>query len=702
VTPRTFLVLAFLVSAVALIAHAQTVSPDGSSITPQSGGSLVTTDGTWTLSSQTNAGGNLILLNGQTQQTAPYNAAGIILEIAQGQIYDENAQGLWFVWQGGAWVQTTQPQTSGGSGTGTTSCSGTLTNYYQPNIATPTGYGASYDLFTPQHELEVSVQNCPANSTTLTVGSNQSNQYVYNKGYLYQSGSWQSISLTGSGLVSNAWYPQIASASLGTLSPSSWEYVVGYVCAWNGAVWQCGCANTACTTNYWQLQAFQSQSSGGGSNGSGAGGQWGGTPDASAIVISPNGSDSNPCTVSSPCQTLDKAQQMARSASDKMIYLRAGTYNRSQTITLDGNDNGESWMTYPGDAVDSAVLDGGNTVDLFSLNGPSNITFNGLKLQHVYDGAILTIAGRSDSITIENCDIGFNQHTSFAGSWNPMIVLSNTTNGKILNNYVHDAASQGIALFAYGPGDSIDGSIIKGNVVLNAVQQMNDGGAIYIDMRNTNVNGGHITIANNFVRDYGGPGITNATGIYLDDDTSNAAITGNVIGPGAPGTGSPTATIINGGCCNTFSGNIMDLGLGANGLVAGWSAPGGGGALYFNWTSPNIVQGNVIISNYTGSTQTSLSGIDGQEYVQGPGYPTSMGTVMNNVYFNYGGGAVTTTGNIVSDSNPIHVDPQISGYLYAIAQGSPVYNSPVNFPPIKGGWGPPGFAIPSSSNHSDP
>jgi hypothetical protein len=37
-----------------------------------------------------------------------------------------------------------------------------------------------------------------------------------------------------------------------------------------------------------------------------------------------------------------------------------------------------------------------------------------------------------------------------------------------------------------------------------------------------------------------------------------------------------------------------------------------------------------------------------------------------------------------------------------VAQGSPVYNSPVNFAPIKGGWGPPGFVIPSSSNHSDP
>jgi len=103
----------------------------------------------------------------------------------------------------------------------------------------------------------------------------------------------------------------------------------------------------------------------------------------------------------------------------------------------------------------------------------------------------------------------------------------------------------------------------------------------------------------------------------------------------------------------------------------------------------------VIVSSYAGATQTTLSGISGEEYIQGPGYPTSMGVIANNVYFNYGGGAETTTGNIVSDSNPIIENPQLSGPAYTMAAGSPVFSS-INFAPIVGGWGPPGFVIPET------
>ena len=41
-----------------------TNSPDGASITPASGGSLITSAGTWTFSTTTGSGGNDILLNG--------------------------------------------------------------------------------------------------------------------------------------------------------------------------------------------------------------------------------------------------------------------------------------------------------------------------------------------------------------------------------------------------------------------------------------------------------------------------------------------------------------------------------------------------------------------------------------------------------------------------------------------------------------
>jgi hypothetical protein len=41
-----------------------TNSPDGASITPAGGGSLVTSAGTWAFSTTTGSGGNNILLNG--------------------------------------------------------------------------------------------------------------------------------------------------------------------------------------------------------------------------------------------------------------------------------------------------------------------------------------------------------------------------------------------------------------------------------------------------------------------------------------------------------------------------------------------------------------------------------------------------------------------------------------------------------------
>ena len=419
---------------------------------------------------------------------------------------------------------------------------------------------------------------------------------------------------------------------------------------------------------------------------------------ATTLYVATNGSDSNAGTQASPFATLQRAQQAMENSSIKTTYVEAGTYHITSSIHLTGADSGETWSYYAPDGVNSAVLDGGNTVDIFSVDGSSNLTINGLKMQHVNDFAIFTPSNtRADNVTIENCDIGFNQHTGAIGGFNPLLVLDNVTHAKILNNYVHDGASQGISLMAYNAGDSIDGSVISGNVVVRTVQQMNDGGGIYVAMRNSNVTGGHVTISDNFVSDYGGNGIAHAEGIYLDDDASNVTVSGNVIGPGAPGTGAPMATIINGGSNNTFTDNIVDLGSTGTGLIAGWTEPGGGGALFFNWNGPNVFQGNVIVSNYAGATHTSLSGFNGTEYVQGNGYPTNMGVIGNNVYYNYGGGSVVTSGNLVSDSHPMVVNPQLSGPTYALAANSPVFSSIAGFAPIVGGWGPQGFVLPVSS-----
>jgi hypothetical protein len=73
-----------------------TNSSDGASITPASGGSLITSAGTWTFSTTTGSGGNDILLNGTW-----VNARGIQLTVGNGgQMYNFSASSHWYVWGG--------------------------------------------------------------------------------------------------------------------------------------------------------------------------------------------------------------------------------------------------------------------------------------------------------------------------------------------------------------------------------------------------------------------------------------------------------------------------------------------------------------------------------------------------------------------------------------------------------------------------
>ena len=416
--------------------------------------------------------------------------------------------------------------------------------------------------------------------------------------------------------------------------------------------------------------------------------------------VGSTGSDRNNGTsITTPFATLEKAQSAARRSSSKVVCLRAGTYYRTAPLVLSAADDGETWQYYPPEGVNSAVLDGGKMVDLFNISGASNVTINGLKMQNVFSSAVLSGGALSNNITIENCDIGFNQHTSLAGGFNPMIALGNVTNAHVLNNYVHDTASQGIALYAYDPGSTVDGSLVSGNVVLRTVQVMDDGGAIYVNMRNTNVKGGHVTISNNYVKDYGASSISSVRGIYLDDDASNVTVTGNVIGPPNPSTTGPyiQAVMFNGGSANVVQGNIIDLGDG-RAAVACIGPDGGGGTIrYGGPIGANRISSNIIIANYSGAPSVRSWDVKGHVYDQGPTINSGWLTISNNLYYNYGGGAADSQGNLISDANPIYANPQISGWSYSIASGSPVFSRAMNFKPIVGGRGPAGgFVIPQS------
>jgi hypothetical protein len=232
---------------------------------------------------------------------------------------------------------------------------------------------------------------------------------------------------------------------------------------------------------------------------------------ACAFYVAPTGGDdSGSGTSSGPFATLERLQAALAAApsSSKVGCLRAGsggTYDRTATLTLTSADDGETWQFDPAGGVDTAVLDGGSSVDLIAVNGASNVTINGLALQH-FNAYGINGSGSGD--TIENCDVGFNVVTSWHSAG---IVFGGTSlNTAFRHNYVHDLGSQGIALFdGYSTPGDINGSAIEGNVVLRAVQRMYDGGGIYVSMH-----GGcfvnqacAVTVTNNFVRDQGSSAI---------------------------------------------------------------------------------------------------------------------------------------------------------------------------------------------------
>jgi Right handed beta helix region/Calx-beta domain len=509
-------------------------------------------------------------------------------------------------------------------------------------------------------------------------------------------------SVTGANIGSPTTATVVVVDPIGTTSSSSGATSSG---SSSGAASSSG-GSSSSTSSSTSSSSSSSSSSSGGSTSSSSSGATG-----PAFYVSPSGNDGNAGSVGAPFKTLNKAQSAMRSSSTKITYVRAGTYSVTATLALTTADDGESWQYYPSDGVNSAVLNGNNSVSggIIAIEGGSNITINGLKIENFVDYGILGDGGPNTNWgtvaedtgnTIENCDIGFNT----ISSWSSAGISLSGPNATIANNYVHDLGSQGIASYSYYAGKSINGTVVKNNVVLRAVQRTSDGGAIYVNMHSA-IQTDYVTITNNYVADQGSANTWGAHGIYLDDDASNVTATGNIVGPPTAGTGTGsgsewgtnaiTGFVVNNGKHNTITGNIVDLG--SDGVVspASW---------YLDTSDPdvgmtgNVFSGNIVISKFVGANKANNSGATGYAYFQTNSDADGVGyTIAHNAYWNYAsGGSIYSNGQVTSDASPISENPQISGWDYSIATGSPVYGSSVGFSPIVGGWGPPGYTIPEN------
>jgi hypothetical protein len=402
---------------------------------------------------------------------------------------------------------------------------------------------------------------------------------------------------------------------------------------------------------------------------------------AAGFFVSPSGSDSaGNGSLGSPWQTLGKAQRaMQASSTQKTTYLRAGVYQPgSNGLQLGGADDNETWSYYPPDGIDTAIIDGQSTRSgtgadvLIGVGGTSHVTLDGLTVRN-FDG--WGIGGyNASNLTVKNSVISNGYSTAQYGAQG-VACGNDCISWSILNNVMHDITGGGANVVAAQTGN-ISHLIYSGNFVYNTCTSPDDGGdcgALY-----TQDNLGQstdITISGNFVRD-GNPwrGHNAGSGIYLDDCLSNATVTGNVL----TGTNGANTTFIHGGSNDVYMGNIIDLATYGQAIsVLQTSASN---------TCTNKMTGNKYVSNII----IARGGSGGYGALSWP--LPALPEVENNLYYEYGGPAITTGW----DSHPVTADPELTG-CFDVGAASPAYQAPVDFPPLLKNWGPPGYTMPAGA-----
>jgi len=394
-------------------------------------------------------------------------------------------------------------------------------------------------------------------------------------------------------------------------------------------------------------------------------------------TATPAGNDSNPGTRAAPFLTFNKCQ-IAMRTGNKTCYVKKGTYTATSwpstpacgsgncVLSLTSSDNNETWAYDPIDGVDTADIGGGSTISgnglwAFADMGATNLTFDGLNI-HNFDFAGFTSIGGVSGLTVRNNIISNINFIVASGPQNAAAVQCyHCANATIAHNYIHDIASFGISI----SGGSTSNLVYDSNVLQNTCTQIRDCGALYTQDTPTGASTGQIMV-NNYVRDgvtFSGTAGGWGSSVYLDDCASNWTIKGNVLA----GNNGTNNFMIHGGNHISVTGNILDLD-GQNVSLARFQSSG------CPAITGNTFQGNIIISN------GSAGGYNGF---------TGNVTTQNNAYFNYDGGTLLSSG----DSNPVVENPSLSCYSYLLSTGSLAKNSPVSFPDLYRGWGPPGFTI---------
>lgn len=412
--------------------------------------------------------------------------------------------------------------------------------------------------------------------------------------------------------------------------------------------------------------------------------------DTAAFFVSPGGDDTNNGSIDHPFRTLERVRDTMRISTRKTVYLRAGVYPRTETLLLDSNDDGQTWQTYPGDPVNSAIIDGDGIQDIIDILGGSYITIDGLTVRNFTSRGIGVHggAGWSNAAPYFNVAYGPARHNTIrnnivenghipAPGWDRAGINTQgkVPDTKIQNNVVRNTTGYGIGIWSLQTGDDISGTEVRNNVLLNTCSTARDGAAIYTNDRT--ILSDSIFIEDNFIRDYG-PFENYVRAIYLDDHTSNVSVKGNILA----GSGRQPI-LVHGGYNNEISHNIIDLGPTGKLSVLNYAIRGTA------TMTGNSFTRNIIISSYLVDSAGGAFLKTGE--VVDP-------IIEHNLYYNYSGGLANTGGYHyqLKDAFPLQGDPELAGWTYTLSDSSMAFAPPVNFEQIAGNWGPPGFEIPET------
>jgi hypothetical protein len=162
----------------------------------------------------------------------------------------------------------------------------------------------------------------------------------------------------------------------------------------------------------------------GGTAGNGSGGLGGsGMAVSGSLYVAPDGDDVNPGTMAQPVRTVSKARDIVRGltsamTSDLTVYLRAGTYPVTSTVTFGNADSGKGgfyvkYMAYPGERP---LITGGQPIKGWKLSDATNNVYSvsGVMtpFRQLYVNGVKAVRARSPNLGANDAP-SFNKASSF-------------------------------------------------------------------------------------------------------------------------------------------------------------------------------------------------------------------------------------------------------------------------------------------------